>query len=358
MKLSFPASLTRLALLVLASAFLLGAAKSTGWETLHLRFHAGHFYRATSELNAPQDNTFGQYGMDRLFDNSLQTCWAEGVKGPGIGETLYLAVDEGTRFLEIANGYQKSPALYRANSRLKTIQAAVFVGINLPGEVTELFTKYHVRKFPSFQTLSLSDTTGFQKVPLPFDWKALRAFKDRALAQFTAEQNIAKESFRPDVRYILQLRIMDVYKGDKYNDTCISEIKAESPKQGFAVKKIYTNKAENTIFMDTETAAEIVLDSDKDAVFQIVALSPDKQWVIVIKMPAKIGSSRVETTYLLYNTRLKKRVDPKLLGPDVGAMYDFNRVGDATYLGYYNNKTMSIESVDLQQVYKKLLDRK
>lgn len=339
--------------------FLPGATKDIGWKLLYLRFHSGHLYRASSELSAPANNIFGPYGMHRLFDNNLKTCWAEGVKGPGIGESLYLAVAEGSHFLAVANGYQKSRTLYWVNNRLKTIQITVFIGINLPGEATEQFTVYHARKYPFSKTVSLADTLELQKIYLPFDWKLLKTFKDKALLQFMDEKNISKESFKPDVRYILQIQILDIYKGKKYNDTCISEIRVENPlRSNRKVKKVYLNQTENTIFMDTETATKIILDRDPNAVFQLTAVSPDRQWVIAIKLPAHIGNSRTETTYLLYNTFLGIRIDPKALGPDVGEMYDFERSDGLLYLNYLNNKTMKIDSLNLQPVYEKLTGRK
>jgi hypothetical protein len=354
MKLSFPAFVIFFAMLIFASWSTLEAMDDNGWETLDLRFHSGHFYLATSELKAPGDNNLGPYGMHNLFDDSLQTCWAEGAEGPGIGESLYLDIKEGTPFINIANGYQKSPALFKANNRIKTLKAVIFIGINLPGEVTELFTVYHARMFTTTRILTLTDRSGFQRVPLPFDWGSLLKFKEQTTADFFAGKNFKNESSQPDVHYILQLRIMDIYHGGKYDDTCVSEINTAMPEDNITVMNVYLNDAENTILMDTKEDKGIVLDSAPDAVFQLMEISPDKQWVIVIKMPGEVGNSRVETTYLLYNTRLKMRVPPELLSTDVGDLYDFTQKGDATYLNYLNNKSMSVESLDLGTVSKKL----
>lgn len=341
-----------LAILISTPWSTLKAMSDNEWERLDLQFHSGHFYLATSELNAPGDNNLGPYGMHNLFDDSLHTCWAEGVKGPGIGESLYLDIKEGTTFINIANGYQKGPALFKANNRIKILKTIMFVGINLPGEVTELFTVYHARMFSKTGSLTLIDTSGFQKVSLPFDWESLLKFKEHTTSDFFAGRNIENENYQPDVRYILQLRIMDIYNGDKYNDTCISEIDTAMPEENTTVTNVYLNDAENTIFMDTKTDKGIILDGVQDAFFQLVELSPDKQWVIVIKMPAEAGGSRVETTYLLYNTMLKMRFTPELLGPDVSDLYDFTQKGDIIYLNYLNKKTSSVESIDLETVKK------
>lgn len=354
MKLSFPAFVIFFAMLVFTPWSTLEAMDDNGWETLDLRFHSGHFYLATSELKAPGDNSLGPYGIHNLFDGSLQTCWAEGAEGPGIGESLYLDIKAGTPFINIANGYQKSPALFKANNRIKTLKAVMFIGINLPGEVTELFTRYHARMFTITRILSLTDTFGFQRVPLRFDWGSLLKFKAQTTADYFAGKSFENESSQPDVHYILQLRIMDIYHGDKYDDTCVSEINTARPDDNITVTNVYLNDAENTILMDTKEDKGIVLDSAPDAVFQLMEISPDKQWVIVIKMPGKVGNSRVETTYLLYNTRLKMRVAPEFLSTDVGDLYDFTQKGDATYLNYLNNKSMSVESLNLGTVSKKL----
>jgi len=189
------------------------------------------------------------------------------------------------------------------------------------------------------------------------DWDSLLKFKQQTVTEFLAGKNIKTEASQLDVRFILQLRIKDVYKGGKYDDTCISEIKTALPKDDMVVTQVYLNAAENVILMDTKTNKKIVLDSAPDAVFQLVALSHDKQWVIEIKMPAQSGGSRVETSYRLYNTRLKKQIDAGLLGPDVGDMYDFSRKGAKTYLNYLKSKTMAMESLDLGTVFQRLVER-
>jgi len=342
-------------LLLALMGLLLGATKNTGWKLIYLKYHSGQLYWSSSELQAPTDNTFGRYGMHQIFDGDLKTCWAEGTASSGIRETLYIAVPEGARALSLANGFQKSQSLYRANNRIKTIGLTMFVGISREGDATELFTVYHATKFQGTKNLALQDIFGFQIVPLPFDWSQVQAFKENLPAQFKSRQNLADKSLKLDVQYVLQIKILDVFKGTKYDDTCISEIKVDTASQQYPViEKVYVNKQENTIFMNTKSASNIILDQDPHAIFQIMAVSANRQWVIVIKMPAEIGSSRAETTYVLYNTRLKSHVLPKTLGPDVGEMYDFEQTGGRTYLNYLNNKTTEIDRLDLDVVYRKL----
>ena len=268
---------------------------------------------------------------------------------------MYLAVPAATPSLSIANGYQKSLSLYRANNRVKSLRLAMYVGFSREGEVTELFTVYHAQIFEITETIDLQDIFGFQKITLPFDWQKVRTFKDKILARFKGKENIADASMKLDVRYILQFTILDVFKGNRYDDTCISEIKINTvPPAGPAVEKVYINPAENTIYMDTQTAPQIILDRDLDAIFQIIDTSSDRQWVIAIKMPAELDDSRAETTYVLYSTRLKRQVPAKILGSEVGEMYDFAQAGKTIYLNYLNNKTGQIERLDLNAVFRQL----
>jgi hypothetical protein len=75
-------------------------------------------------------------------------------------------------------------------------------------------------------------------------------------------------------------------------------------------------------------------------------------------MPAEVGDSRVETSYQLYSTRFKIHVSQEMLGPDAGDLYDFTQKGDITYLNYLNNKTMSVDSLDLRGISERLAEKK
>jgi hypothetical protein len=113
-------------------------------------------------------------------------CWVEGAEGQGIGETLtvkymsnYLPVET----IHIAIGYvsHDKPHLYRQNSRPKKIELSVA-------------DKYAVQ-------VDLEDTPNFQAIRLP--------------------DPLAKDEE-------LVIKILDVYEGTRYEDTCVNMLLLDS----------------------------------------------------------------------------------------------------------------------------------
>ncbi len=148
--------------------------------------------------------------------------------------------------------------------------------------------------------------------------------------------------------YLVKMTIREVFRGAKYNDTCISEIvPVVTPYQKGQILRVYTNKTEDTIFIDTIHRKKVILDRDPSAVFQIIDTTRDKQWVIAIQMPTHPGESRVETSYFLYNTSLGCKLSSQDLGQHVGELYDFDSGNGTVLLNYLNLKTMNIDQLDV-----------
>ena len=88
---------------------------------------------------------------------------------------------------------------------------------------------------------------------------------------------------------------MDVYKGTKWNDACISDINIiPNPYYDITIDdhgllKVFESKTD-TLFYDAEI------------IYQVIESSSDLEWIIFILMPSDIENSRVETEYKLYNT--------------------------------------------------------
>ena len=122
------------------------------------------------------------YGADNAHDFSLRTAWVEGVEGDGIGESItYCFPKENPPIttVDIFNGYMKSDQVWQDNARVKQLK------LSINGK--------------PYVLLNLKDT------------KSMQSF------------NIG--SVRPEnADLYLKFEIMDVYKGDKYDDTAISEI--------------------------------------------------------------------------------------------------------------------------------------
>lgn len=135
--------------------------------------------RATSMLREDGKD----FGADNLIDGRTDTCWCEGVEGSGLGEKITLTFNEARNInsIKILGGYCKSEKLYYNNGRPKNIN------IKFIGEEDSIF--FDVKLKDEFATYMRQDNT----------------FYDKPIKQ-------------------IEITIVDVYAGNKYSDTCISEI--------------------------------------------------------------------------------------------------------------------------------------
>lgn len=137
--------------------------------------------KASSTLNTEKDT---KYQAKNANDLSYQTAWVEGKPDEGIGEYLeYYFYNKSPRITQIiiSNGYVKSDAAWKNNNRVKKLR------LNINGKV--------------FGILNLEDSKNDQI----FD-----------LGTFGHNKN--------GTDLILKFEIAEVYKGDKFNDTAITEI--------------------------------------------------------------------------------------------------------------------------------------
>lgn len=116
-----------------------------------------------------------KYCTSNLLDYDLNNVWAEGSDGDGSGETVNINLNEKeyVKNLILFPGHSKSEKLFTANNRLKDIE------INVNGERSKI---------------NIKDV--FAPVSIPIEKTTLE----------------------------IKIKILSVYKGNKYNDLCISEI--------------------------------------------------------------------------------------------------------------------------------------
>ena len=127
-----------------------------------------------------------KYDPENVLDGRLDTVWAEGVPGYGEGQWIQIVFPTYTQMSEIAifPGLGKNEQLFRRNGRPKTLKAQ------------------------------------FMNDPISFDTGRVQelAFTDEMRWQvFPVNGHISTFGVR--------LTIVDVYKGTKYEDTAISEIR-------------------------------------------------------------------------------------------------------------------------------------
>jgi hypothetical protein len=121
------------------------------------------------------------YGPELMFDRKLNTAWTEGVAGDGVGQYIQIYFDKPTpvRGLQITNGYPKNDDIYKWNGRVKQ------VSITTSGGDSGKFV--------------MKDTPKPQFVPVPG---------------------------RGAILWV-RLTIRGVYRGERYRDTTISEIRVD-----------------------------------------------------------------------------------------------------------------------------------
>ena len=147
----------------------------------------GYPNRVTASSFLPPDTANADYKPENLQDGSFKTAWVEGAKGYGIGEYVtfhYSADSQSVTTVIIANGYVSSSSMYRDNSRVKKI-------------------KMYVDDTP-FAVLNLED------------------IRREQVFQFDP---IHRAHYNP---WTIKFEIMDVYKGDKHDDTAIAEIATDA----------------------------------------------------------------------------------------------------------------------------------
>jgi hypothetical protein len=185
---------------------------------------------ATSTLKGPTKDP-GMYHADKIVDGDLKTAWVEGTPGPGAGAQLVFEIPtpgysattlkDGARTLIIYNGLAASKKLFLANNRIKDCRLDVFAGVD-DGMYVEYCSKYHLKLYSS-RELTLKDTMEPQRIPLRIDHEAAKR-----LWRATRDGILAKGGSVFDGEYGLYLfgvlTIKSAYRGDKYDDTCVSEI--------------------------------------------------------------------------------------------------------------------------------------
>lgn len=124
-------------------------------------------------------NEINNYSALNIIDNDYSTCWCEGSSDYGIGDYIEIQFDDVYLISEISiwNGLCKNEDLFYKNSRLSKISLTFSNGEESIFELTDGWENRHnLIKFPSIETT------------------------------------------------YIKITIDDVFAGNKYQDTCISEI--------------------------------------------------------------------------------------------------------------------------------------
>jgi len=147
---------------------------------------------ASSERKPTKDIN---YTGPNAHDLNYKTAWVEGIPGYGVGEYLLYHFRPGSpRITEIivVNGYVKSEKAWRENSRVKKL-------------------KLYLNNKP-YAILNLKDSREEQT----FSFEPLGDRRDK--------NGKLLESRPPKVMWTMKFEIIEVYKGEKYDETALTEI--------------------------------------------------------------------------------------------------------------------------------------
>ena len=164
-------------------------------------------------MDPPEDTDYVnwtcKYSPGQIGDNDPTTAWVEGVPGYGIGQAIIIPCLDLKKPVEIWAGYGKSENLHQFNSRPSKIRLAIIQ--SKPGDPTQYGTWYDDLFIIEDKVVELKDVNGYQVIELP---------------EFTVDE-FWNEDYEENIeyKYFLGIEIIDVYKGTKWDDTCISEVR-------------------------------------------------------------------------------------------------------------------------------------
>jgi hypothetical protein len=256
-----------------------------------------------------------QYPVSNLFDGDEKTCWVSRFERNKENPSVLIKLSDPKKTtVKIFPGYGKNKALFIKNSRPRAIQLSVFAAINPAGHSTELATSYKAVEFPVQKCVHLADAFRLQSVDLTFSQKELSDFIKMVAQQYDSLFELPKA----ESCLILKIEVTEVWQGTKSNDICISEIflgDASISSKAVAVspevKKVYLNADENALLKDDNDHIGTVVYADPHSVLQVLEVSENNKWAILISMPAET-QGRVETLYLLVDLLNNRIVNSKI----------------------------------------------
>ncbi len=161
------------------------------------------------------------YAWESIRDKDSTTAWVEGSSGDGIGEWVIIPIKGNYQYLnyedgildkeiniqlKINNGFCKNEITYNNNNRVKKAKITIY----------------------EVPLIAYEDYRGTQALNEPFImYETEIMLKDTMDQQSFSFNCFPKASFLEGRLYLyVQLTILDVYHGEKYQDTCISEMSA------------------------------------------------------------------------------------------------------------------------------------
>ena len=173
--------------------------KNYYFARLYEKYGIGYFVTATSEMR--EGSTI--YSANNLRDKNCKTAWVEAKPDFGKNEKIKIECNGSITQLLLVNGFRKSEKTYYENNRVKKI--ALYVDGTRLGEMTFPDRPYH-----QVDASNILDEGELLNLNPDFFTNNSGKVWSNASA-FYPNKNI-------------EIEILEIYPGSKYNDTCISDI--------------------------------------------------------------------------------------------------------------------------------------
>jgi hypothetical protein len=195
---------------------------NAGFTELTVMSVDGRQFRASSTLEADSPYQLGTYGMQTLFDSDPATGWSEGVDGPGIGEVLWIGLDEGADHLLVRNGFARTARLFAMNNRVKELDVSLWRGVLPEGMVSEWTARYVLTPVSPERSIQLRDTWELQEVALPVVSAPVTDALPAGYAAYAQTEGLPPAV--QEQRLFVRLEISSVFPGTRWDDTCLTEV--------------------------------------------------------------------------------------------------------------------------------------
>jgi len=139
------------------------------------------------------------YLPSKILDNDLKTAWVEGQDNDGIGETITFSFYKKSKIYKIGivPGYNKNKELFYKNNRVSQIEILFDGKLVKNVEIPDGYTSYQYFKDPLTYANLYHSYNSYYFIDIPIN--------------------------TPKVKEVT-LKILGIYEGSEYRDTCISEV--------------------------------------------------------------------------------------------------------------------------------------
>ena len=213
-KMSSPGTYKRLRELIIKTAAGKKIELPVSWQFITLPDDMPYTAAATYDSILPPAN---------MTDGEPKTAWAGKT-----GDELWVFVNYGTSSMTVTNGYNKTPKLFKANNRVKRMAVSIWAAAHFGGDVTEIAKGFRVTRLTPDHVITLKDSGAGQSFALPFDWEEIDKSYVKAPAALFKRGNFGDNELY-DLYFTLRAEPLEAYPGSKYDDTCISELRAGGP---------------------------------------------------------------------------------------------------------------------------------